>query len=449
MHSLKLSNKNFISKITKNWYKLYLLLSIFFLVFIYGILVGNYHIFPFKIFNNARLAAEDLFKNDNYKHYAKIRPEKFIVPARHDGNGVTINIPEKAYDAYTLITSMWNDTSGFKLIDMDGTELYHWNVSLNKIWSASSFGKDRVTDWDVDIHGTIVYPNGDLLLNFNTRGLLKVDKHSKTIWSLKDEYHHTIFEDEDGNLWIPSREILYKPDKKLPLLKPPYYKDYICVISPDGEIIKRTSLLEIFYKSGMESLLLADGSRLVEKVANDITHLNDIEVLSSKYAKYYPQFNEGDYMVSLRHLNLIMVIDRSTDIIKWSMIGPFLRQHDPDFTQNGDILVFDNRTDDSLGEILGGSRILSIDPRSRNVNVSYQGNSKNSFFSNIAGKQQLLPNGNLLITEHGAGRVFEVNDNDEVVWSYVNRYDEDEVYLISDAFKLPKNYFTFLSTNDE
>ena len=118
-----MNNKNIISKITKNWHKIYLLLSIFFVVFIYGVLVGNYHIFPYKIFQNAKLAAEDLFTNDNYKHYAKIRPEKFIHPSQYDGDKVTINNIDRTFDGYTLITSMWQDTSGFKLIDMNGQKI--------------------------------------------------------------------------------------------------------------------------------------------------------------------------------------------------------------------------------------------------------------------------------------------------------------------------------------
>ncbi|NHZ85325.1 MAG: hypothetical protein GWP19_05535 [Planctomycetia bacterium] len=400
--------------------------------------------FPFKIIHNAKLAAEDWLKDDNYKQYAKIRPEKFIHPARHSGNGVTINSPKKTFAGNTLITSMWQDTSGFKLIDMVGTEIYNWRVSYNDIWPLPDSTENQITDWDVDIHGSVIYPNGDIVFNFNGKGLVKIDRNSNILWKLKGDYHHSVFKDESGNLWVPGRETSNSPAIRYPLLKPPYYEDYICIISPEGEILKRMSLLDIFYKSGMESLLFADGTFTTEKVANDITHLNDIDVLESELANQYPQFEAGDIMVSMRHLNLIVIIDSDTYKIKWSNIGPYIRQHDPDFTPNGDILIFDNRTDDSGGEILGGSRILKIDPITRNVNVAYQGDLENRFYTNLAGKQQLLPNGNILITEYDGGRVFEVTENGKVVWTFINRYDDDEVYAITDAIRISKSYLTFL-----
>jgi len=42
------------------------------------------------------------------------------------------------------------------------------------------------------------------------------------------------------------------------------------------------------------------------------------------------------------------------------------------------------------------------------------------FFTNGAGAQQRLPNGNTLITESERGRVIEVSPDGEVVWEYIN-----------------------------
>lgn len=148
-------------------------------------------------------------------------------------------------------------------------------------------------------------------------------------------------------------------------------------------------------------------------------------------------------MVSVRNLNLIVIIDAVTEKIKWSMTGPYIRQHDPDFLGNGQISVFDNRADSKGGKILGGSRILSIDPATRKVHVLYEGSDKNSFYTTICGKCQHLPNGNILIVESDAGRVFEVTPSGQIVWSYINRYDEDEVYRVLEAIRLPKSYKNF------
>ena len=50
----------------------------------------------------------------------------------------------------------------------------------------------------------------------------------------------------------------------------------------------------------------------------------------------------------------------------------------------------------------------------------------------------------MLITHYQGGRIFEVTENGDIVWTFINRYDEDEVYSISDAIRIPKNYLTFL-----
>jgi len=261
---------------------------------------------------------------------------------------------------------------------------------------------------------------------------------------LKDDYHHSVYRDDGGFLWVPGRKTVNDTIDTFLLLYPPYYEDYICKISSDGEILEKLSIIEVFYNSGMESILFADGSWTTEKNAHDITHLNDIDILSSNAAKRFPLFNAGDILLSMRHLNLIIVIDAETKKIKWSMTGPYIRQHDPDFTNDGNIIVFDNRTDDAGGTILGGSRILKIDPNSRNVSIAYNGDIDNPFYTNLAGKQQLLPNGNILITHYQGGRIFEITENGEIVWTFINRYDDDEVYSVSDALRISKNYLTFL-----
>jgi hypothetical protein len=172
-------------------------------------------------------------------------------------------------------------------------------------------------------------------------------------------------------------------------------------------------------------------------------HVNDIKILEKRVAGKFPLFKVGDIMVSMRNLNLIVVIDQSTKKIKWSMTGPYIRQHDPDFLDNGRISVYDNRSDYADGKILGGGRILSIDPVTRKVDTVYEGDSQNSFFSNLRGKHQYVLNGNILITEYDAGRIFEVAPSGEVVWSYINRYDEDEVYRVSEGMRYAAHYSKF------
>ena len=96
-----------------------------------------------------------------------------------------------------------------------------------------------------------------------------------------------------------------------------------------------------------------------------------------------------------------MVFDPTTQTVKWHKSGPWLRQHDPDFTANGTISVFNNNADATLdGSLLGGSNIMEVDPLTDNVSVTYGENPEHTFFSDYLGKHQYTePNENILITD--------------------------------------------------
>jgi hypothetical protein len=171
--------------------------------------------------------------------------------------------------------------------------------------------------------------------------------------------------------------------------------------------------------------------------------------LSPTLAKEFKIFEADDIMVSLRNLNLIIVLDHKTHQIKWLQSGPWIRQHDPDFTPEGHISVFDNRRETwrqhyVKPRLFGGSRIVTIDPATRKIQTIYKGTENNPFFTNILGKHQHLENGNILITEGEMGRVFEVCPEKEIVWSYTNRYDTNEVAWIEQGHRYPLEYAKFI-----
>ena len=65
------------------------------------------------------------------------------------------------------------------------------------------------------------------------------------------------------------------------------------------------------------------------------------------------------------------------------------------------------------------------------------------FFTNTQGKHQHLPNGNWLVTEYYGGRVFEASPDGEIVWEFVNGYDERSVGKVSGAIRYPDGYLDF------
>jgi len=48
----------------------------------------------------------------------------------------------------------------------------------------------------------------------------------------------------------------------------------------------------------------------------------------------------------------------------------------------------------------------------------------------------------VLIDESESGRVFEVNQQDAIVWEFINRYDSSRVGIVMGATRYREDYFT-------
>src|SRR5215468_6873521 len=87
------------SKVRENWHKIYFTCAAAGAIFFYGVLVGSYDIFPHRILRDAQKATADWAAN--YLHYARVKPEKFLAPARQNGSGVITYVPGQAYRGLT------------------------------------------------------------------------------------------------------------------------------------------------------------------------------------------------------------------------------------------------------------------------------------------------------------------------------------------------------------
>ena len=153
-------------------------------------------------------------------------------------------------------------------------------------------------------------------------------------------------------------------------------------------------------------------------------------------------FNAGDLLVSLRNLNLVVVIDSNTGAVKWHFSHPLIHQHDPDFEPDGTITIFDNNDDTTRnGDYWGRSRIIKVNPETYGWSVAYPTSDDQPFYSQEGGKHQLLLNGNRLITEANAGRAFEVKPEGTLVWNWVIASDDPEFLPeVLEATRYPESY---------
>lgn len=431
----------FTAYVQKNWLRIYFIFSVCLVLFAYGVAVGLFKIFPYYTLQSVVGAGVEWMRYPQHK--LRQMPQKWLAPTHHEGAGVVAHVEGKAYPGVTFFEGFFGNGNGMKLIDMDGELIHEWRVSFNEIWPEAPHLDQKPHDWDISIHGAFLYPNGDIVFNFQYGGLVRIDKCSRVQWKLPHQTHHSIFQDMDGNLWVPGRRLRKAPLDKFPNVPAPFQEEYLLKVSPDGDILREISILDVIFGSTFEGVLFANGahaSQLAVPLDHDFTHINDIEVLMPQMAPAFPQFEAGDLLVSLRNVNLLLVLSPASERIKWSMTGPYLRQHDPDFLPTGWISVFDNRRDGHHGQIFGGSRILELDPRTGAVATLYGERDDEHFFTEQAGDHQHLPNGNILITESEAGRAFEVTAKGDIVWSFVNRWDENSVAAIRRATRYPEHY---------
>lgn len=129
----------------------------------------------------------------------------------------------------------------------------------------------------------------------------------------------------------------------------------------------------------------------------------------------------GDYLVSFRVLNLLIIIDRQTGQIKWEhhdiMLG---HQHDCQMLENGNILVYANGYHTPVHTF---STALEFNPDTKEEVWKYRAKDNFiTFFSPHISGVQRLENGNTLICEGGFGCLFEVTPDQEVVWEYISPY---------------------------
>ncbi|MFC1565393.1 arylsulfotransferase family protein [Candidatus Neomarinimicrobiota bacterium] len=349
----------------------------------------------------------------------------FIAPIRYKTSGVTIHNREKIMPGVTLLTSFWQETdwtAGIRLIDLEGKILHHWEVRAENIWPESPYddlAKNTKNTIENYAHGTYLYPNGDIIINIEFMGLVRINSKGDVLWKLPYRTHHSVFRDEEGNLWVPGAKWIESGNDRIKLfpgLQEPFVEEAIVKVSPEGIILKEISLLESLYKGNYQHLL-----HNYNRLSGDLLHLNDVEVLSSKLAEQFPIFKKGDLVVSFRNLSIIAVLEQSGKI-KWLNTGLCTRQHDPDFEEDGQITVFDNRVNVSR------SMIIKINPVTNEINTLYPTFSNQAFYTATGGNHQKLDNGNRIITEVNAGRVFEITPAGETVWEWIQQpYDEKYV----------------------
>ncbi len=394
-----------------------------------------------------------------WEQTADPRPVHFLQPSRKPGAGVTVNDVDQQADL-VLLTGFFGDNPGLRLIRRDGTVVAAWPAAFSKLMPERL---DRPgapeTDWNIDLHGSRIDPDGSVVFNFEYQGAVKLDRCGKRLWSVEEHNHHTVSPAAGGGYWIGGRNILHKLHDPAfyPLTNPKretgwIEDDEILRVSGDGEILSRKSVFELMMENGLEPLLSATGGEFGRNALddNEILHLNRIEELSPELAPAFPEFSAGDLVLSVRDYNLVMVVRPADWSVRWHSVGPWLRQHSAVFMPDGRIAVFNNNSyhftllADDKADLSAPqpANVLAVAPVTGRPEILYGDREGEAVESVVRGSIQPLPDGAILVTETEGGRAFQIGRDRRIVWEYINRYDEDNVIEMTTAEAYPAAYFT-------
>lgn len=286
---------------------------------------------------------------------------------------------------------------------------------------ANLFGLDGRVAWSWPLRGVerpqvaALLPEGDLLVLDQGRSLVRLDRRGRERWRVPGAFHHalTVLQGRITTLrGRPRVEPRIHPRAQV-------FDDEIVTLDPDGKELESVSILEGLLTSPYAFLLpgpaddeLARMSlgRDPAELTLDILHANEVAPTGMGATGIEPLSRPGNWLVSIRNLNLLAVLDGRSHKVLWAWgPGRLFAQHHATLLPSGRLLVFNNGSE--------RSEVLEIEPAGRRIAWSY---SSADFFTSFGGGCQRLANGNTLITESMTGYVFEVTPEGERVWVWAN-----------------------------
>lgn len=307
----------------------------------------------------------------------------------------------RAFAGYTLVAPL-RARSAY-LVGMDGEVVHEWRLP-ERIGTLSYLlpGGRLLT--------SVMTPEGPPIIEGKSGRMLEYDWEGNVVWEHVDHgQHHDFRRLANGNTLYLGWEDM--PADRARLLQGGVpgsesmkggriYSDYLREVTPDGRLV---------WEWHAHALDLARYPLATDVWRWEFAHANSCCPLP-----------DGSVLVSFRHLDTIMVIDRAGQVT-WEMRDVrWGHQHNAEMLPNGNITIFANGMANLA--LPPASRILEIDPRKREVVWEYKAPQSWTFFSPIISGAQRLPNGDTLICEGMTGRIFEVTREGDIVWEYINPF---------------------------
>lgn len=350
------------------------------------------------------------------------------MPVSVYATGTTIHRRDKCFKGVTAIMLRGERGPDVALIDMEGNALKRW--SMDDPGAKGGVPRARLQ------------PNGNLLVLRSARGgagcVQEYSWDGELVWEYAPSpglwLHHDVEKTATGNTLIVAREEVPREIRQTarePERREMLYADVIQEVSPAKDVVWEWHQYEHLdidlcckVPAPLDWWAGAENNTLV-----DWTHTNTVQALPENrwFDAGDKRFKPGNILMSLRQVDLVLIVDRESKQIVWTHTGDYQGglsgQHDSHMIEKGlpgegNIIIFDNGASPTANLAhCGCSFVLEVDPTTEKTVWVYD--KREQFHSNFTSSCQRLPNGNTFVLEAAHKRLFEVTPEGEIVWEHV------------------------------
>lgn len=372
-------------------------------------------------------------------------------PAHACPTGVLIHDPAKAYPGYLLFGAPDGHTH---LVDMAGRQAHEWQAvgfpsqMLAPALTGGRKGHLLVNFRDSHEEAAPIPAASGSLFGERTIGEVDWSGHDVWRWRLPENarQHHACERLPNGNTML-----LAAVTRKIEEFPLPLSDDQgLYEVTPEGRTVWTWFAGDHLADLGLSKRDLAVW-RTRGPGGSGFLGLNGAATLGSNrwFASGDQRFHPDNVVITSRNTNIIAIVDRRSGRVVWRL--------GPDYAENGskiprpvdqisagqaacmipegrpgagNMLLFDDQGPSGISpvalDIFGGSRVIEIDPVSKEIVWQYSAESSGrpayAMHAFYGGNAERLPNGCTLINAAFFGHVLQVTPGGEIVWEYLSPY---------------------------
>lgn len=290
--------------------------------------------------------------------------------------------------------------------------------------------------------------------NIGVSSLNKVE-----LWSKPINGHHDFYVDEDGEVGLAvvrrksSRQSLSKPSFK--------QQSEVWHDGVEGYDISGNKVISWYSDDAFDQLsrISQDSKKNIEDTyyinPNGLPigiKINSATIVKNHpFARYRPEFSDGNVLISLNRLGLLIIVNPKNGDIVWSYHFHQDSQlsggaHHVRFLKNGNILLLENQALFKVG--LSPlpqntiSQAVELDPLTKRRIWTYPTDDTHGFHNPDGSSAVRLENGNTLIAYDYAARILEIAPDGEIFWDLsVKKPDGSQNIDLMGATKISREHF--------